>query len=71
MFRKIYWKYSKKVFILCFIITIVLPILAMFWIVAKFDLPFLNSGDKLPALIVLILWWLSTSIFIFGWDIKI
>ena len=37
------------------------------WLFLEFDLPILNSGDKYIVWIITGIWWLLTSVVIFGW----
>ena len=67
---KLYWKYSKKTLLVSFLVSIFLPIISIFWIFFNFDLPFIHSGDKIFAWIILFCWWFFSSIFIFGWDLR-
>ena len=37
------------------------------WLFIQFDIPFLNSGDKIAVYLGVLLWWVLTSISIWGW----
>lgn len=48
----------------CFIVA------GLLWLTTKFDIPFVNSGDKTPVLVVALVWWVLTSFAIFGWKVE-
>jgi len=64
------WRFSKIVLWISLIIVIVLPLLAISWIMFRFDLPFIHGGDKLIGRLLIGTWWVFITIFIFGWRIR-
>jgi len=45
-------------------------VLGISWLIIKFDFPLFHSGDRTIIYLIVILWWVLSSIAIWGWRIK-
>ncbi len=66
-FKSIRWQWSKWLLGSMLLFNFLLLFSGLAWILMKFDLPFLHSGDKHYAYISIFIWWISASILIWGW----
>jgi len=64
------WRFSKKLFWILFAISVLIPIIGIFWVFVQFNIPLIHSGDRLIGRTIIFLWWLSCTILIFGWRVK-
>jgi len=64
------WRFSKKLFWILFTISVLIPIIGIFWVFVQFNIPLIHSGDRLIGHTIMFLWWLSCTILIFGWRVK-
>lgn len=63
---KIKWILPKWLLYMLLFVILSLPLLAIFWFVAKFDLPFIHGGDGKMIYSIAFLYWLVCVFFIFG-----
>jgi hypothetical protein len=68
--KKWEWCFPKPLIWIALVIFFLIPAFTLSWFVMKFNLPFLNAGDKEVIVSLALLWWLSTTILIFGWRIR-
>lgn len=66
---QIRWVLPTWLLILLLLFILSLPGVAVFWFLAKFDLPFFHGGDVMPVYFIGFFYWLVWTIFIFGFKL--
>lgn len=63
------WKLPKWLLVLCLAFLVLGGLFGLSWIVFRFDLPFLHSGDTFVIRLLFFCYWVIFGIFIFGFDL--
>ena len=64
------WGLPKIVLWASALITFAVPLLALAYFLVQINIPFFNGGDRSAINACAFVYWLASSLFIFGWDIK-
>ena len=67
---RIEWLLPKSIVWAALAIALIIPAFTLSWFMIKFNLPFLNAGDKGVIVTLALFWWLCTTILIFGWRLR-
>lgn len=67
---KLKWAFPRFLFWVTILLIIVFPLIGLFWFLFKFNLPFINAGDKWVGILIIAVWWLSCSFNLFGWSLR-
>lgn len=64
------WILPKWVVLLSFLYYLLIALLGLLWFFVEVNIPFFNTGDKWIVYVFIFLWWLASTLLIFGWKIK-